>query len=70
MTSQPIRLLSSKILESERVLAGLSQSDRHLETWGMLTRPIHRYGYHVPRTKLRDAYYKKLEEEKAAKAGS
>jgi hypothetical protein len=26
----------------------------------------HRYGYHVPRTNLRDKYYTKLEQEKAA----
>lgn len=27
-----------------------------------------RYGYHVPRTQARDNYYKKLEEERAAKS--
>lgn len=28
-----------------------------------------RYGYHVPRTQARDNFYKKLEEERAAKQG-
>ncbi|KAK3954419.1 hypothetical protein QBC32DRAFT_88464 [Pseudoneurospora amorphoporcata] len=28
------------------------------------------YGYHVPRTNARDAYYKKLEEERAARMGA
>ncbi|RKU49482.1 hypothetical protein DL546_008144 [Coniochaeta pulveracea] len=27
------------------------------------------YGYHVPRTQARDNFYKKLEEERAAKQG-
>jgi hypothetical protein len=30
---------------------------------------LHRYGYHMPRTNARDNYYKKLEEERAAKQG-
>jgi cytochrome c oxidase subunit 7 len=30
---------------------------------------MHRYGYHMPRTNARDNYYKKLEEERAAKQG-
>jgi cytochrome c oxidase subunit 7 len=29
-----------------------------------------RYGYHVPRTNARDNFYKKLEEERAAKLGA
>ncbi|KAK3987267.1 hypothetical protein QBC44DRAFT_372256 [Cladorrhinum sp. PSN332] len=28
------------------------------------------YGYHMPRTNARDAYYKKLEEQRAAKQGN
>ncbi|KAH6613586.1 hypothetical protein B0J18DRAFT_494413 [Chaetomium sp. MPI-SDFR-AT-0129] len=28
------------------------------------------YGYHVPRTNARDNYYKKLEEERAARQGA
>ncbi|KAK1781429.1 hypothetical protein QBC45DRAFT_390506 [Copromyces sp. CBS 386.78] len=28
------------------------------------------YGYHVPRTNARDVYYKKLEEERAARIGA
>ncbi|KAL2265041.1 hypothetical protein VTJ83DRAFT_7551 [Remersonia thermophila] len=28
------------------------------------------YGYHVPRTNARDNYYKKLEEERAARQGN
>jgi len=27
----------------------------------------HRYGYHMPRTHARDKYYKKLEDERAAR---
>jgi cytochrome c oxidase subunit 7 len=29
-----------------------------------------RYGYHVPRRDARDNYYKKLEEERAARVGA
>lgn len=29
----------------------------------------HRYGYHMPRTNARDNYYKKLEDERAARQG-
>lgn len=29
---------------------------------------VSRYGYHVPRTNKRDNFYKKLEEERAAKS--
>lgn len=33
--------------------------------WGVC-----RYGYHVPRTVARDNYYRKLEEERAARQGA
>jgi cytochrome c oxidase subunit 7 len=29
----------------------------------------HRHGYHMPRTNARDLYYKKLEDERAARQG-
>jgi len=32
-----------------------------------LTKTDSRYGYHAPRTAARDNYYKKLEEQRAAK---
>ncbi|KAI0197934.1 hypothetical protein F4808DRAFT_463315 [Astrocystis sublimbata] len=37
---------------------------------GMVMGSAYWYGYHMPRTNARDAFYKKLEAERAAKAGA
>ncbi|KAI1810676.1 cytochrome-c oxidase, subunit VIIa [Poronia punctata] len=36
---------------------------------GMTMGSAYWYGYHMPRTEKRDAFYKKLEAERAARAG-
>lgn len=51
--SAPSRTRTSKGLTASREVA-------ELLTWA-------RYGYHMPRTHARDNYYKKLEDERAAR---
>lgn len=34
-----------------------------------LTPPTFRYGFHMPRTHARDAYYKRIEDERASRQG-
>ncbi|GAW12837.1 hypothetical protein ANO14919_022080 [Xylariales sp. No.14919] len=36
---------------------------------GMVMGSAYWYGFHMPRTNARDAFYKKLEEERAARTG-